>query len=181
MSWRAPARWLTVALFLHCGVWLWRMFPDRWCGTIAARQNRKTLFEGANGARVYEQKKTVAWMNELLRLIRERSRPEDYLVAYPYHPSFNVIADRPTYEKRIYIDDVEARPGWGKKAIKDINDYRPAIIIVSDWDVNGTEASRFRNFANDVYLHIRANYDLLATFDEQYELYARRTSAVPGQ
>jgi hypothetical protein len=182
ISWRAPARWLTVLLFLHCGVWFWRMLPDRWCGTIAARSNRKIMFEGENGVRVFEQKKTVAWMNDVLRLIRERSRAGDYLVAYPYHPSFNVLANRPTCEKSVYIDNAEARPGWGKAAIERIEKFRPAMIIVSDWDPNGTEASRFRNWANDVYLHIRSNYELLGTFDEKekFEVYARKRALTPA-
>ena len=176
MSWRVPARLLTVVIARHCGVGLWRMGPDRWGGTIAAREARKTIFEGENGTRVFEQKKTVAWMNDVLKLIRERSGADDYLIAYPYHPSFNVIANRRTYEKNVYIDNAKAGPGWNKAAIERIQNFRPAIIIISDWDVNGTEASRFRNFGNDVYLYVRANYDHLGTFDEKekFEVYARK-------
>jgi hypothetical protein len=170
-------------LFLHAGLWTWRMLPDRWCGTIAARENRKTLFEGENGVRVFEQKKTVAWMNDVLRLIRERSGANDHLVAYPYHPSFNVLGNRRTYEKKVYIDDAQAGPQWGKEAIKRIEKNQPAIIIVSDWDINGTEASRFRNWANDVYAHIKQNYELLGTFDEKekFEFFVRKPiGASPG-
>lgn len=176
MSWRAPARWLTVLIFLQCGVWLWRMLPDRWCGTIAARSARKTLFEGENGTRVYEQKKTIAWMNDVVKIIQQRSGSNDYLVAYPYHPTFNVIANRPTYEKNVYIDNAKAGLGWGKAAIQRIQQNRPAIIVISDWDVNGTEASRFRNWGNDVYLYVRANYEYLGVYDEKekFEIYARK-------
>ena len=178
-SWRTPARWLAVFLFLHAGVWFWRMLPDRWCGTYAARNDRDVFFEGENGVRVYETDKTVPWMNEVLRLIRERSRPEDYLVAYPYHPSFNVLGNRRTYEKNVYVDNATAKPGWGKAAIGRIEKFKPAIIIVSHWDVNGTDASRFQNWAADAYAHIRANYELLGTFDkkEQFEFYVRK--AIP--
>jgi hypothetical protein len=181
-SWRVPARWLGFFLALHAGIWFWRMLPDRWCGTIAARENREVLFEGENGARVFEQKKVVAWMNEVLRLIREHSKPDEYLLVYPYHPTFNVIANRRTYEKKLYMDNAEVKPGWGAAAIKRIQEHRPAMIIVSDWDVNGTEASRFRNWAADVYAHIRENYDLLGTFDEKekFEVYARKAAAVPA-
>jgi hypothetical protein len=173
---KVVARVLAVLIFLHAGLWMWRMLPDRWCGTIAAQENRKTLFEGENGVRVFEQKKTVAWMNDVLRLIRERSGPNDYLIAYPYHPSFNVLGNRRTYEKKVYIDDAQAGPDWGKEAIKRIEKNQPAIIIISDWDINGTEASRFRNWANDVYLHIKQNYELLGTFDEKekFEFYVRK-------
>jgi hypothetical protein len=42
--------------------------------------------------------------------------------------------------------------------------------------VNGTEASRFRNWGNDVYLYVRANYEYLGVYDERekFELYARK-------
>ncbi len=175
-SWRAPARWLAVFLALHAGVWLWRMFPDRWCGTIAARWNRSTLFVGENGVRIYEQKQTVAWMNDALRLIRAHSQPGDYLLAYPYHPSFNILADRPTYERNVYVDNATARPGWSEAAIQRIEKNKPAIIIVGDWDLNGTDASRFRNWAAPAYAHIREHYELIGAFDERdkFEIYARR-------
>lgn len=174
---------MTLLILANAGVWLWRMVPDRWCGTIAARVNRETLFEGENGVRVYEQKKTVAWMNDVLKLIRERSGPNDFLIAYPYHPSFNVLANRRTYEKNVYVDNATAKPGWGKAAIERIDAHRPAIIIISDWDINGSDASRFRNWAPDTYAHVRANYELLGTFDEKekFEVYARKTpAAVPA-
>ena len=180
-SWRNMARVLAVLVFLHAGLWLWRMLPDRWCGTIAARENRKTMFEGENGVRVFEQKKTATWMNDVLRLIRERSGPNDYLVAYPYHPSFNVLGNRRTYEKNVYVDNATAKPGWGKLAIQRIEKNKPAIIIVSDWDINGTDASRFRNWANDVYAHIKQHYELIGTFDEKekFEFFVRKPIGAP--
>jgi hypothetical protein len=178
-SWRSPARWFGIFLTVNVALWLWRMLPDRWCGTIAARENRKVLFEGENGVRVYEQKKTVEWMNQALALIQKHSGPDDYLVAYPYHPSFNVLANRRTYEKNVYIDNAEAKAGWSKAAIARIEKFRPAIIVVSDWDINGTDASRFRNWAAEAYRHIQANYELVGTFDpkEKFEIYVRKGEA----
>ncbi len=175
-TWRAPARWLYIFLLLHASVWLWRMLPDRWCGTIAARANRSTLFVGENGVCIYEQKKTAMWMSEALRLIRENSKQGDFLVAYPYHPSFNVLSDRPTYERNVYVDNATAKPGWSEAAIQRIEKNKPAVIIVGDWDLNGTDASRFRNWAAAAYAHIREHYELLATFDdrEKFEIYVRK-------
>jgi hypothetical protein len=175
-GWRAPGRWFAVFLTLHAGVWLWRMVPDRWTGTIAARFDRDSLFEGENGVRIYETDRTARWMNDALRLIRENSTEQDYLVAYPYHPSFNVLANRRTYERNVYIDNAEAKPGWNAAAVRRIEEHRPKIIIISDWDVNGTEASRFRNWAAPVLAHIHAHYDLRGTFDEKekFEVYVRR-------
>jgi hypothetical protein len=183
-SWLAPSRWLLIFLVLHAGVWFWRMAPDRWCGTIAARANRKAWLEGANGVRVYEQQKTVDWLNEVVANIVERSSPTDYLVAYPYHPAFNVIANRPTYEKNVYVDNATASARWHQDAIARMERFKPKIVIISGWSINGTPASRFKNWAAPVYAHIRSRYEYYGTFgdkrdgkvaeEDSYELFVRR-------
>jgi hypothetical protein len=175
---------LLVILLPQVGVWCWRMVPDRWCGTIAARANRNTLFEGYNGVHVYEQKKTVDWLQEMQLNILERSGPDDYLVVYPYHPAFNIIADRPTYEKNVYVDNATASEKWSEEAIARIEKYKPKVIIISGWSVNGTPASRFKNWAAPVYAHIRAKYESYGDFGDEkngtlkeedtYELFIRR-------
>jgi hypothetical protein len=188
-SWFSPARWMLVFLTLHAGVWLWRMAPDRWCGTIAARANRKTWFEGANGVRIFEQQKTVDWMREVLLTVRERSRDREYLVAYPYHPAFNVITNRPTYEKNVYVDNATASPRWHQDAIARMERYKPKVVIISGWSINGNPGSRFKNWAGPVYAHIRSRYEFYGTFgdkkkdglvaeEDSYELFVRRPEGV---
>jgi len=165
-----------VVIVLNVTLYLWRMFPDRWTGTIAARENRETVFEGANGTRLYVSKHEAEWMNAVQDLIRKHSGPKDYLLAYPYHPSFNVIADRPTYEKNVYIDNATAKPGWDKGAIERIKKHQPAVIIIGAWAVNGTEKSRFKNWAETTYQYVRANYSFVGEYDkkEKFEVFVRR-------
>lgn len=174
--WRLPSRILAGYLALHCVVWLCRILPDRWCGTIAARENRTTYFEGENGVHIYEQKKTVEWMKEAHRVIRANSAESDLLFAWPYHPSFNVLTNRLSTERLVYMDDLKAGRHWNPKAIARIEQRKPRIIVVSNWDVNGTEASRFKNWGAATYAHIQANYELLGTYDskEHFEVWRRK-------
>jgi hypothetical protein len=174
--WQIPSRILAGFLLLHSVVWLWRILPDRWCGTIAARENRKTLFEGENGVRVFEQKKTVEWMKEAHKLIGANSTESDYLVAWPYHPSFNVLTNRRSYERRMYMDETIAKGDWNAGAITRMEERKPRIVVISNWDINGTEASRFKNWGASIYAHIQENYELIGTFDEkeQFEVWRRK-------
>lgn len=174
--WRMPSRILAVYLVVHCAVWCWRILPDRWCGTIAARENRETLFEGENGVRVFEQKKTAEWMKEAHRVIRDNSTDADLLVAWPYHPSFNVLANRRSYERRMYVDETIAKGDWNTRAIERMELRKPRIVVISNWDINGTDASRFKNWGASIYAHIQAKYELLGTFDkkEQFEVWKRK-------
>ena len=174
--WRLPSRILAGYLAVHCVVWVCRILPDRWCGTIAARENRRTYFEGENGVHIYEQKKTVEWMKEAHRVIRANSGESDLLFAWPYHPAFNVLTNRLSTERLVYMDDLKAGVDWNPKAIARIEQRKPRIIVVSNWDVNGTEASRFKNWGAATYTHIQANYELLGTYDdkEKFEVWRRK-------
>ena len=175
-SWRMPSRILAGYLALHCVVWICRILPDRWCGTIAARENRDTYFEGENGVHIYEQKKTVEWMREAHRVIHENSTSSDLLFAWPYHPSFNIFTNRLSTERELYTDETKAKPGWNERAIARIEQRKPSIIVLSNWDINGTEASRFKNWGAATYAHIQSSYELLGTFDkkEQFEVWKRK-------
>ena len=174
--WQIPSRILATYLVVHCAVWVWRILPDRWCGTIAARENRETRFEGENGVHVYEQKKTAEWLKEAHRVIRENSTDSDYLVAWPYHPSFNVFTNRRSYEWRMYVDETIAKGDWNARAIARMEDHKPRIVVISNWDINGTDASRFKNWGASIYAHIQANYELLGTYDnrEKFEVWKRK-------
>jgi hypothetical protein len=180
---RPQRRWIllfSVLLAAHATIWMVRMFPDRWCGSIAARWSRKVLLEVENGVSVYEQKGDVQWMNDMVKAIQEHSKPGEYLVAYPYHPAFNVMANRPTYESNVYIDNAEASAKWSHDANMRIYTHKPAVIIIGDWAINGTEESRFKNWAAPVLDYVRRTHDLVGTFDpnkENFRLYVRR--AIP--
>jgi hypothetical protein len=189
VSWRSPSRWLLIFLVIHAAIWLPRMLTDRWCGTIDARGSRKVLFEGENGVRVFEQARTVEWLTQVQKIVKDNSTEADYLVAWPYHPAFNVITNRPTYEANVYIDNATASARWSADAIARLKDKKPKIVILSGWAINGHEASRFKNWAAPVDTYIRANYTNAGAFgdkkdgtlreDDTYEVFVRKPEGAP--
>ena len=176
-SWRSPSRWfgrlILGFLLVQSAVYLAQMLPDRWTGTIAARKARKKLFEAENGVRVFVSTKEQKGLQGALEVIRAHSKPGEYLVAYPYHPTFNVLANRPTYERNVYVDNAMRSANWDAEAIARFQTYRPAVIVLSDWEVNDTPASRFSVWAQPTKAWIQENYRYQGTFLDAYEIYTR--------
>ncbi len=176
-----------LALAAHASLYLWRMLPDRWTGTIAAwgtfqrkghgpwewKARNNTLFHGENGVNVYVSKKEFTALEELKSLVDAHSgSPNDYLIAYPYHPQINLLCDRRTYEKNVYVDNATCGRGWNEAAIARIQKNRPNVIVLSDWAINGTEDSRFSVWAEKTKTWIQTNY-LLQTKLLEFEIYTR--------
>ena len=176
-----------LALAAHASLYLWRMLPDRWTGTIAAwgtfqrhghgpwhwKARNDTLFHGANGVDVYVGSKEYPALEELKTLVNSHSSsPNDYLIAYPYHPQINLLCDRRTYEKNVYVDNATCGRGWNEAAIARIQQNRPNVIVLSDWAINGTEDSRFSVWAEKTKTWIQTNY-LLQTKLLEFEVYTR--------
>ncbi len=170
--WPMLGKVLAVVLVLHAAAFLWRMFPDRWTGSMAARWKRTQFLDAANGADVYLSKREWKGTTELLKVIEAHSNPGDYLVAYPYHPAINIIADRPTYEYNVYVDNATRTPNWDEEAIERFKKYKPAIIAISEWDINGTDASRFGNWAIKTKTWVQTHYIYQGTYLE-FEIYTR--------
>lgn len=162
----------TLLLLAHAGLYLWRMFPDRFTGTIAARKNRTQLFQGENGVRVYVTRHEIDGLRHLQQIVRDHTQREDYLVAWPYHPAVNLLTDRPTYEKNVYVDNAIAEPGWNAHAIARLERYQPAVVVVSDWAINDTEASRFSVWALPTKTWLQTHYVNQGTWLKM-EIYTR--------
>ena len=173
------SRWITrlflAFLLLHAVLHLWRMMPDRWTGTIAARKGRTKYFQAENGVNVYVSSREQKGLEPLRKLIQSRSQPGEYLVAYPYHPAINLLADRPTYEKNVYIDNATRSKNWDAEAIARFKKFRPAIIVISEWDINGTDASRFSLWATATKTWVQTHYVYQGTYLE-FEVYTRPDS-----
>jgi hypothetical protein len=171
------ARITIAVLALHAVLFLWRMWPDRWAGTLWARKGRSHLFEAENGVRVLLGKRERQTLEAMRDAIRAHSQPGDYLVAYPYHPAINLLANRPTYERDVYVDNATRNARWDEEAIARIEKHRPAVIVLSDWDVNGHEDSRFRVWAARTRTWIQENYEAQGVFpvsSDHFEVYTRR-------
>ncbi len=163
---------LLTLLTVHAGLFLSRMLTDRWTGTIDARKGRTQEFRAENGVNVYVTKREKAGLEALHKVIREHSKPGEYLVAYPYHPTINVLADRPTYEKNVYIDNATRSKNWDQETIGRFKQFKPAVIALSEWAINGTEASRFSSWALRTKTWVQTHYVYQGTYLE-FEIYTR--------
>ncbi len=84
---------------------------------------------------------------------------------------------RPTFQTNLYIDNVVQAPDWQQAEIAKIRRYRPAVIIIDDWKINGTEESRFSHWATQISKFIGSRYRLIATIDNQ-KIFALLTPAM---
>ena len=145
-------------------------------GTIAARTrikpSKRVFFEGANGVRVWVHKKDHVGLEGIRRAVVAHARPDEWVVCYPYQPGYNVMTDRRSYERDLYVDNATKARGWRREAIAGIEAKRPAVIVIDDRAINKVEDSRFSRWAAPVYDYVRTNYHRAGTFDS-VEVYAR--------
>jgi hypothetical protein len=90
------------------------------------------------------------------------STKKDYVACYPYLPGVNFITARPTFQYNLYIDDVIQSLDWQEAEIAKIRHYRPAVIVIDDWKINGTDGSRFSQWAAKMTQFIKSRYQLVA-------------------
>lgn len=176
-------RWLVVGLMaIQFGFFAWFAFDHYSAGTIAARlkikKNKRAMFEGDNGVRVLVHTKERDELETIRKAVVENSKPGEWLVCYPYQPGYNVMTNRPTYERELYQDNATAPGGWSKQAIARIEEKKPAVVIIDDRAINQNEASRFSKWAPRVHEYLRANYELCAQV-ETIEIYRRKAGAPP--
>ncbi len=188
---RFPLNWAGTALFAvilaHSAIYLYRMIPDRSTGTIASRRTlfvhkkrppKMPLFHGANGVDVYVSQTELEELNKLADVIRTHSSPGDYLLVYPYHPAINLMMDLPTYEIDLYVDNATHSKTWESGAITRMEKYQPAVIVLSDWEINDTPESRFSVWAPHTKAWIQAHYDFQGLYmgTQEIEVYTRKPS-----
>jgi hypothetical protein len=152
-------------------------FPNPYGGTLFQRIHRHTEFRGANGVDVILGGKEYDEVNTLFSATVLNSTKKDYVVCYPYLPGVNFMTARPTYQNNLYIDNIVQTPGWQEVEIARIQQFRPAVIIIDDWKINGTEESRFSNWAALMTKFIESRYRLVATVNNK-RIFALLTPAM---
>lgn len=178
------ARWIVgTVLAVQLAFFGWYALDHYSGGTIAARwnikKNKRQLFTGANGVKVWVHKeKDFPVLEGVRRAVVENSKPGDWLICYPYQPGYNVMTDRPTYEHDVYQDNATAPRGWSRTTIARLQERKPAIVIIDNRAINKVDSSRFSVWAAPVYEHLRANYQLSAQFDA-IEVFARDAKPNP--
>ena len=179
-NWRAV---FTAFLLAIVAVYVIRIFPDRWAGTSAIRNKRTKFFAAENGVRVFVSSRELAGLTQIQKLLRTFApQPNDYVVCYPYSPGINLLANRPTYERNVYVDNATRTTRWDAEAIARFEKFQPAVIVLSDWDINGSNASRFSVWAVKTKTWIQTHYTFQGSYiagSDAFEIYTRPTEAVP--
>jgi hypothetical protein len=133
-------------------------FVSPYGGTILVRINRTMEFRGGNGVDVLLNRMEYDEVDSLFKATVLNSSKKDYVACYPYLPGVNFIAARPTFQSSLYVDDLVHPPDWEQMEIARIKTFRPAVIIIDDWKINGTENSRFSHWASQLTKFVQSHY-----------------------
>ncbi len=158
------ARWAAVGVgILHLGFYAWFALHQPSTGTIAMARGRTERFHGANGVDVAVRPGQWKLLTRVTRVVEESTSDGDVVLCFPYCPGFNVVTRRPTFMRRLYVDDgmLILEPGWQQRTIEWIEIGQAPLIIIQDWAPNGTDISRFKNWATEVMAHLAASYELV--------------------
>jgi hypothetical protein len=156
---RAALSALLCVLLLPLATYLVRARNDDATGSIARRASAGALFEAENGVRVYVPRARQRNLVALRDLILAHADTDDTVACFPYSPGFNVMSDRATCMYRLYVDDSVLGTSWIDSAIERIRDQKPAVVIINNRAINGTEISRFRNWAAPIMTFLDENYE----------------------
>jgi hypothetical protein len=130
-------------------------------GGIAAGLNKRFDFHAANGVNVKLTESELKDASAIYRIVRTTTKPGEFVICYPYNPEINFMTDRPSYEYNFYIDNAMIQPDrFYKETVGKINKYHPAAFVITDWEINNTEESKFSNWASQTYGFIKTNYRL---------------------
>ena len=181
-AWFLPGSLRAIAGALIAGqlaLFGWFALDHYSAGTIAARttvkKGKRVFFQGANGVRVFVHQKTYDELETVRKAVAEHSRSGEWLVCYPYQPGYNVMTDRPSYERELYNDNATAPRAWSRETVEKMEERKPAVVIIDDRAINQVEASRFTKWAAPVYNHIKQTYGLVGKIDT-IEIYSRDTA-----
>lgn len=176
-SWRSCRAIFTAFLLAIAVVYVVHLLPDRWAGTYAIRLKRTKFFTAENGVRVFVSSRDLAGLTEIQKLLLAYApNPRDYVVCYPYSPGINLLANRPTYERNVYVDNATRTTHWDAEAIARFKKFQPAVIVLSDWNINGTDASRFSVWAVKTKTWIQTHYTFQGSSivgSDAFEIYTR--------
>jgi len=173
--WRS-AVWVLVAVSgALVPLYLKAIMPRESAGTWF-HQGPTVDFSADNGVRVKVTAKEASALEGLREAVCAHSGPDDYVVCYPYAPTVNFMAARRSYEHNLYIDDATAGTDFERGAIERARQKQPAVFVIDNRPINGSEPSRFANWAHSFMDYLRTDYRLVGTFQygtRELYVYAR--------
>lgn len=162
---------ITLAL-TDIGLYFYHSYPKESAGTIAAKRRRNKELVAENGVRVWLREKDRDELQKLCDLIKTRTKPEDFVVCYPYAPTINFMTNRRSFEYNLYVDNAYDTSRFFEDTVEEVGRFKPAAILIDNRAINQTEDSRFSNWASTTYQWIREHYRYAGTFYRQ-EVYLR--------
>ena len=149
ISTRFAAAFAVLALTLNLGVYLWVGLQSPGTGSIAIATGRTENFSAGNGVDVLATPSEKSELEFLRELIARNSEQSETIVCLPYCPGIAFMSERQMLLPNFYVDDtfLVNEPNWLSGAINLTREARPAVVIVIDWAINGTEQSRFTKWA----------------------------------
>lgn len=130
-------------------VYLWVGLTMPGTGSIANAAGRTVPFAARNGVAVRVAPGDRTMLEALRGAVEAHSEPGDRIVCVPFCPGVAFMTGRRMLLRDWYVDDslLITDPGWVDRAIALTREARPPVVIVVDWAINGTEISRFANWA----------------------------------
>jgi hypothetical protein len=161
------------------GLYFFHSFPKESAGTIAAARKRSYEVVADNGVRVFVKRRERPWLQDLHDTIVRYASPDEWVVTFPYSPTINFMTNRRSYFKDLYVDNATAGRNFMQEKLAEIERFRPAVIVVDQRDINGTEFSRFKNWAAPTYDYIRSHYVRIPAEFDTNEVYVRPDKIPP--
>ena len=155
--------WIALCLlsvYLYCNYGL----AVPWMGSIARKKPNEVWFKADNEVTALLTPGEAKESRDLYETIIGHSNQNDYVICFPYAPTVNFMTNRRSYLYNLYIDNATRPPDFDGKAIADVQEYRPAAILINDDPMNVVEASRFSVWAARTTAYIREHYRYAGTF-----------------
>jgi hypothetical protein len=149
------------------------LFGREGSGSIRIARGKSALFEAAGGVRFRVKPNEIGDWQNLRDTLVASTRDGDFLVTYPYVPLLNLIAERQSYQTKLYVDNATESPDFPEKTISELREKQPAVVVLNNRDINNTEISRFKNWAAPVHDFLFQNYVLAGTYFENIEVFVR--------
>ena len=146
---KAAAAGVVAVMILDAAIYVWTGLPSPSTGAIGVAFGEHERFRAENGVDVLLDPAQKAQMETIRDAVLAHSAPGDAIVCVPYCPGMAFMTARRMLFTYFYVDDtfLILRRDWLPSAIAQTKATPPAVVIVQDWAVNGTEWSKFANWA----------------------------------
>jgi hypothetical protein len=149
-------------------------------GSIRLARGKTAMFHAPGGIDFRVKPAELRDWEGLRDALLRHSQAGDFLITYPYVPLLNIMAQRPSYQFKLYVDNATESANFSAHAIADFEKNKPALVVINNRDINKTEISRFKNWAAPFYQHIANEYVLEGTYFGRIEVFVRPDKWMAG-